>query len=544
MVCQGRLRSSVTAQPYKINPYRLWRVIVVVMCFFPRPNNFFNSIAYQKGITEYDCGKCPECLSKRSNAWALRAVAHAKTVKKACMVTLTYDSFIYDEKGNIIGENLNLRKVDKRDCQLFIKRLREYFDRVKGVKDIKYILSAEYGKRTGRPHYHAILFNVDFGDLQYHKKSKRGNTIYRSPLLQKLWKHGICTVDSKRISPAVAKYCTKYCMKDFGADDTFMLVSNNLGIDQLLKEFNGRSYWIDGQEYPIPRAVWNKYIMEKYHFDRKKFSYVNRLTGEIIKSNPTYRYINKDKSVYNGIRYSFKKIVPLKGKVKKTTVLFGGKMRTFLYVRGIHFKTFDKYEILRENVRERLAFGKYKWYSLNVKAKMENPFKLLNAKKYEVLEMEDIPYVVNKKARRLFMKQRDLDPVYQGYLEYWKQKGAQRREQPIETRIALLQDRRYHGYKTQARKYLFRFRESGYTDFRSRPRFETTYQYPIRSATELYARRHLPETPCHIRANDRQGERKSPWIIFGYDEAVTKCIKNIPIIKKIYEQQNFFNKIP
>lgn len=470
MVCQGRLRSSVTAQPYKINPYRLWRVIVVVMCFFPRPNNFYNSTAYKKGITEYGCGKCPECLSKRSNAWALRAVAHAKTVKKACMVTLTYDSFVYDEKGNIIGENLNLRKVDKRDCQLFIKRLREYFERVKGVTDIKYILSAEYGKRTGRPHYHAILFNVDFGDLQFHKKSKRGNTIYRSPLLQKLWKHGICTVDSKRISAAVAKYCTKYCMKDFGADDTFMLVSHNLGIDQLLKEFNGRSYWIDGQEYPIPRAVWNKYIMEKYHFDRKKCNYVEPSTGEIVKISSTYRYINKIKDIWSGIQYK-------------------------------------------------------KGYGCS------NPFKTVAREIYG----DNLLHNANKKARRLFQKQRDKDPVYQGYLKYWKQKSEQRPQQPVEQRIALLQDRKYHGYKTLARKYMLRFRQSGYTDFRNRPRFETSYQYPIRSATEVYARRHLPDPPCHIRANDRRDFPQLLKIVGNEVDFIQENKKKCKPLKKFYE---------
>ena len=133
------------------------------MCFFPLPNHNYQSIAYQKGLKEFECGKCPECLGKRSNIWALRAVMHAKQCKNCCMVTLTYDTFIRDEKGNIIGENLNLRDVDKRDCQLFIKRLREYFSRVKNQEEkISYILSAEYGKSTGRPHYHAILFNVKF----------------------------------------------------------------------------------------------------------------------------------------------------------------------------------------------------------------------------------------------------------------------------------------------------------------------------------------------------------------------------------------------
>lgn len=221
------------------------------MCLFPQPNTNYRSIAYKKGLKEYECGKCPECLGKRSSAWALRAVMQARESKNCCMVTLTYDTFKRDEKGNIIGENLNLRSVDKKDCQLFIKRLRSYFDYHGQEEPIKYIISAEYGKTTGRPHYHALLFGVEFDDLVFHKKTKRGNKIYISKTLEKLWKHGICTVDACRVSASIAKYCTKYCMKDFGADDTFMLCSQNIGINELMKAFNGLSYWIDGQEYPL-----------------------------------------------------------------------------------------------------------------------------------------------------------------------------------------------------------------------------------------------------------------------------------------------------
>lgn len=233
------------------------------MCLFPRWNSNTTDKAYKKGVTSFECGACPECLSKRSNIWALRCSMESKT-SNAIMVTLTYDTYKYDKNGNIIGENVSNRKVDKKDCQKFIKRLRVYMERKqKSDKKVSYLLSAEYGTRTHRPHYHAILFNVKFDDIRYYKKSKRGNVIYKSHTLTKIWNNGICTIDSLVSSAAIAKYCTKYTAKSRSAD-TFTLCSRKIGLEEMLKRFNGKSYFVDGREYPIPKFVWNHVIEDKY----------------------------------------------------------------------------------------------------------------------------------------------------------------------------------------------------------------------------------------------------------------------------------------
>lgn len=300
------------------------------MCLFPTPNNDIKGIAYKKGLHEFECGACPECLSKRSRLWALRCSMEAKK-GKACMITLTYDTFIYDDNGNIIGENLADRSVDKKDAQDFLKRLRSHYDdkvksqirkeiktaiktafacspqkeNYRNYRDfrnryvlraykgdieaykqtefdkrkihIKYLLTAEYGKRTHRPHYHALLFGVDFAeDRQFYKKSKRGNAIFMSSTLNKIWNKGICTVDCVNVSSKVARYCTKYCAKDARAEDTFMLVSRGIGDEELLKNFNGLYYMVDGHEYPIPKLIWNKIIEKRI---RKNWIYEHNLTS-------------------------------------------------------------------------------------------------------------------------------------------------------------------------------------------------------------------------------------------------------------------------
>lgn len=84
--------------------------------------------AYKQGITEFECGCCPECLSKRANAWALRAYAESQTCGEGMMLTLTYDTYIHDSRtGKIIGERVSDFACNKKDVQDFIKRLRKHF---------------------------------------------------------------------------------------------------------------------------------------------------------------------------------------------------------------------------------------------------------------------------------------------------------------------------------------------------------------------------------------------------------------------------------
>lgn len=233
------------------------------MCLFPRPNLDTNGIAYKKGVREFDCGACPECLKKRSNIWVLRSVYEAKCHAYNCMITLTYDNFkvANDPSQGELPVDPTI-EVSKRHIQLFIKRLRKWYSSITNEK-IKYICAAEYGSHTHRAHYHLLLFGVRFSDAHFYKKSKRGHNIYMSKTLTDLWSYGICTIDNMNVQSACARYCTKYCSK-MRSPGTFMLFSQSLGLTALRRDFNGLSYWIDGMEYPVPRMVWNDFIMQSY----------------------------------------------------------------------------------------------------------------------------------------------------------------------------------------------------------------------------------------------------------------------------------------
>lgn len=262
------------------------------MCYFPISNDRVDSVAFQKGVREFECGACPECLKRRASKWSLRAFYEAQQYVDNCMITLTYDNFERDDKGRKTGRELPPDRslhVCKRDLQLFFKRLRKAFPERK----IKYIATAEYGSHTHRAHYHCILFNCAFDDKVPYKKSKRGSQIYTSATLERIWQHGICTVDSVNITSAVARYCTKYCAKS-RSEDTFMLFSQHIGEIGLLRDFNGLYYTVEGVQYPVPRFIWQKVITERYSskYPVMTYKYLNK--NFVPPRNYDYRYYHID----------------------------------------------------------------------------------------------------------------------------------------------------------------------------------------------------------------------------------------------------------
>ncbi|WGL31221.1 replication initiator protein [Dipodfec virus UOA04_Rod_781] len=269
------------------------------MCLFPLPNYAVHSAAYKKGLVEFECGACPECLKKRARVWALRSVFQARESADNCMITLTYDSFRYaDRRFNLENPVNTDLHVSKRHIQLFIKRLRKAFP----DRRIKYLCTAEYGSRTGRAHYHLLLFNVKFPDLVYYKQSGRGHRIYTSALLTRLWGYGICTVDSISVNGSTAAYCTKYLAKTRGVSDTFMLFSHNIGVSEMLREFNGIGYYLDGVLYPVPKKIWSLYLQNKY----SELSLDNRYVNFTLQNYffGTYQQSCLNRSVYRAVRDS------------------------------------------------------------------------------------------------------------------------------------------------------------------------------------------------------------------------------------------------
>lgn len=143
------------------------------------------------------CGKCFECLDSQSSEWSYRICDEASLYDHNCFVTLTYDSDHLPSNGSLV----------KKDLQDFIKRLRFHLGDVK----IRYFACGEYGSQHNRPHYHLVIFNYDFPDKYFYRKSGKSELLYRSDLLERLWLFGFSSIGD--VSLHSAKYCAKYLQK-------------------------------------------------------------------------------------------------------------------------------------------------------------------------------------------------------------------------------------------------------------------------------------------------------------------------------------------
>lgn len=125
------------------------------------------------------CGKCPECCKDYYTSWATRGSRELSQWDSSLFITLTYDE-----------ENLPKdRSLNKKHVQDFIKRVKKKFGSTK-ENPIRQVYCGEYGTETLRPHYHVILFNMDFVDKKKHYKSDQGHQVYTSRQLSALWKKG------------------------------------------------------------------------------------------------------------------------------------------------------------------------------------------------------------------------------------------------------------------------------------------------------------------------------------------------------------------
>lgn len=106
-----------------------------------------------------------------------------------------------------------------------MKRLRFHF----GDKKIRFFHCGEYGEKYGRPHYHAILFGIDFDDKQLHTIIN-GNRLYTSPTLEKLWPYGYSSIGNVTFESAA--YVARYIMKKVTgdqADEHYSVINEETG---------------------------------------------------------------------------------------------------------------------------------------------------------------------------------------------------------------------------------------------------------------------------------------------------------------------------
>ena len=140
------------------------------------------------------CGQCIGCRLERSRQWAIRCMHEAQMHDVNSFVTLTYDNSHFTPS------------LRYSDFQLFMKRLR------KELGSVRFYMCGEYGEKTFRPHYHALLFGVDFSlDRYLWRRSGSGFDLFRSPTLERLWTFGNSEIGEVTFESAA--YVARYCMK-------------------------------------------------------------------------------------------------------------------------------------------------------------------------------------------------------------------------------------------------------------------------------------------------------------------------------------------
>lgn len=207
--------------------------------------NIFEADKYPKDkIIKLPCGQCVDCRLEYSRQWANRCMLELQYHDSSYFVTLTYDdahvpkSYYSDPETGEAFESLTLQK---RDFQLFMKRLRKKFSDQK----IRFFMAGEYGDETKRPHYHAILFGLHLDDLQHYKKSQLGFSYFNSPSLSEVWSDNdgnpIGHVVIAPVTWETCAYTARYVMKklngdlsqfysDFNLQPEFTLMSRKPGI--------------------------------------------------------------------------------------------------------------------------------------------------------------------------------------------------------------------------------------------------------------------------------------------------------------------------
>lgn len=178
------------------------------------------------------CGHCMGCRLDHARVWADRMLLELKDNDyKAIFVTLTYnnqslprachigynqlpgesdESYLYEDEDWVAAAAGAPATLSVRDTQLFFKRLRKSFPE----RRIRYFLAGEYGPKTHRPHYHAIIFGLsldDFKDCCILDFNNLGQPRYKSKKFQDIWSNGFCVLAP--VNWHTCAYVSRYTMK-------------------------------------------------------------------------------------------------------------------------------------------------------------------------------------------------------------------------------------------------------------------------------------------------------------------------------------------
>lgn len=209
------------------------------------------------------CGKCPECAKAKLSAWLFRFEKQLEISTNPLFVTLTYND---KNLPWVTVKGQTYRTLSKRHVQLFFKRLRKKLTAVyaklgQPPKPFKYYLVGEYGSRYRRPHYHAIIMDMDYPEL-----------------ILDAWQYGF--VYTPPLKDGGIKYVLKYLSKPKtklpkGVQKEYSQVSKGIGANYLTNGIRDW-HWNNIDKPYITKKGGIKMSIPKY-YKEKLFDDSNRL---------------------------------------------------------------------------------------------------------------------------------------------------------------------------------------------------------------------------------------------------------------------------
>lgn len=119
------------------------------------------------GLRQGGCNKCLPCLINARKTWVTRCLLELQHHEESAFVTLTYSNDHYPRHGSL----------DVSHFTDWLKRLR-YYHALDSDRPLRYIGCGEYGEKTNRPHYHAIIFGASWLNTALFEKSWGKGHVY------------------------------------------------------------------------------------------------------------------------------------------------------------------------------------------------------------------------------------------------------------------------------------------------------------------------------------------------------------------------------
>ncbi len=241
-------------------------------------------------FTEKGCGKCEICKVEHSKEWTTKGFCESQMWKNKCFLTFTYNNehlpkdrrlkrsdlqkFWKDLRYHLYKEPTQKKGRWRRNKETGLKYWEEFVDLTKEreqmeeiysnpLEDVfgknarrrnryplRYLNCGEYGPKTKRPHYHAVLWNFEPTDLKPHHKDSRGYYIYTSKKIDKIWGKGYVIIGRATTETCayVARYCTKKFERTAEEQEKMKKKKQQEFIGASSLGFLGYFYWIKNKE--------------------------------------------------------------------------------------------------------------------------------------------------------------------------------------------------------------------------------------------------------------------------------------------------------